>query len=77
MTEPEKAKRWRVARSLSVAQLAEISGYSPEAIYAFEKGIARTKGNDRIAPWAWQRYKNVCAGLDAQIRSGINFQWGE
>lgn len=72
MKEHEQAKRWREQRSLSIDQLSELTGYSPEAIRWFEKGQTPPNRNyksgnasDRtIKPWVWQRYKMTCAGVD-------------
>lgn len=75
-TEIEKAKAWRKARGLSVERLAELSGYSVHAIYSFECGRTTSRGARSITEWVWQRYKNCCAGIDAQLRSGTNFDWG-
>lgn len=75
MKESQKAKEWRKARGLSVERLSELSGYAVETIYCMERG--HNPNGSKIVPWAWQRYRNVCAGIDAQIRSGINFDWGE
>lgn len=77
MTEHEKARAWRKARGLSVRDLADRSGYSIEAIYKFERGLSSTKGKTTVEPWVWQRYRNICAGIDAQLRSGANFDWGK
>lgn len=82
MTEHERARKWREKLKLSKARLAELTGYSYEAIHAFEKGMtaARTWKNRppaaprKIDPYVWQRYKNCCAGVEAQLR-GEDFQW--
>jgi phage terminase Nu1 subunit (DNA packaging protein) len=75
MTEPQKSQRWRKARNLNVEQLAALSGYSIEAVYAFERGVSTARGGGKIKPWAWQRWKNCCAGIDAEIVSGRKFGW--
>jgi hypothetical protein len=75
MKQHRQAKEWRLARGLSIANLAELSGYSVEALYIFERG--QNPDGSKIADWVWQRYKMCCAGIDAQIRSGIDFKWGE
>lgn len=76
MSEHHKARLWRRARSLTVERLSELSGYSVEAIYALEQGRSTRKGGGKVQPWVWQRYRMCCAGIDAQIRTGINFEWG-
>ncbi len=75
MIEQQKARAWRAQRGLTVARLAELTGYSREAVYLMERGKAAS--GDSVAPWAWQRFKCACAGIDAQLRSGINFEWGK
>lgn len=75
MKEHQQARQWRESRGLTVARLAELTGYSREAIYCMERG--KTANGLPIVPWAWQRFKMACAGIDAQVRSGVNFQWGE
>lgn len=73
MKRSKKAQLWRKARGFSVKQLSELTGYSIESVYIFERG-ANPDGSD-ISDFVWQRYKTCCAGIDAQIRSGIVFQW--
>lgn len=69
-----RARSWRKSRGLSVAQLAEATGYSVQSIYHFETG----RGSHRrpIADWAWQRYKMVCAGVELQykLQAGWDFE---
>lgn len=74
-TEFEKARAWRRARALSVERLSELSGYAPETIYLMERGV--NANSEPVSEFAWHRYRNVCAGVDAQIRSGIVFDWRE
>ena len=74
-SESEAAKEWRNARGLTVKQLADLTGYSGEAIYCFERG--RMANGNPVPPWVLQRYRMACAGVDAQIRSGFDFQWGK
>jgi transcriptional regulator with XRE-family HTH domain len=83
VTEHEKARQWREARGLSLAQLAELTGYGEGALRWFEKGMTpplrRAKSGhakDRtIAPWVWQRFKMACSGADRKLRSGREFDW--
>jgi transcriptional regulator with XRE-family HTH domain len=72
MNEHAKARAWRLARNLSVDELAELIGYARETIYAMERGEMHRKA---IAPWVFQRYKLACAGLDAEFRTGREFVW--
>ncbi len=74
--EYHKARDWRLARGLTVQRLAELTGYSIESIYAMERGKSTTPAGGRVKEWVWQRYKCACAGIEAQIRSGLNFDWG-
>lgn len=77
LAEHDKAKAWRERAGLSVAQLAELTGYSPESIYWFERGLT-PKGSNRkptkIAAWVWLRFKRACQGVAAEIR-GNKFDW--
>ncbi|HTQ99241.1 MAG TPA: helix-turn-helix transcriptional regulator [Candidatus Acidoferrum sp.] len=72
----EQARQWRIRRGFSVDKLAELTGYSREAIYAMERGESTRAGAGKVKEWVWHRYKMCCAGVDAQIRSGLNFDWG-
>lgn len=74
-TEHEQARAWRKARGLNVKQLADLTGYSIESIYCFERGVASSAGTGPVKPWVWQRYKRACSGLDAELRSGLKFEW--
>ena len=72
-----KAKRWLASRNLTIAQLAELTGYAEITIYWFFRGETppdRRKGEGKIQPWVWQRFKAACAGVDAQL-AGRAFDW--
>ena len=69
----EKAKQWRLDADLSVQQLADLRGYSPEAIYQFERGIRSDRRKQ--SEWSWQRYKLCCAAIEQQIKTGKVFTW--
>jgi transcriptional regulator with XRE-family HTH domain len=58
MTEPAAARAWREALGLSRAELASLTGYSPEAIVAFERG--RQSNGEPAGDRAWRRYKAAC-----------------
>jgi hypothetical protein len=79
MTEYEKAKAWRQKRGLSADKLAELTGYGPRIIFWFERGESPPNGSrpnpSKVKPWVWQRFKNACAGVEAQLRSGKQFDW--
>lgn len=68
------ARAWRQAHGLSVVQMAELSGYSVQSIYNFEIGRSSTPGR-AITPWAWLRYRMVCAGVELGFKTGHDFQW--
>jgi transcriptional regulator with XRE-family HTH domain len=78
MTEHQRAKAWREKRNLSVDQLADLTGYGRRMLYWMERGESppnSTRKAAPIAPWIWQRYKMMCAGVEAQLRSGKEFDW--
>ena len=78
MKEHEKAKAWRVKRNLSIPELAELTGYGPRNIAWLEKGLTAPNGQTGakpVAPWIWQRYRMMCGGVEAQLRSGKEFNW--
>lgn len=73
-----RAQAWRESQSLSIAELADLTGYSPLAIRFFEKGVTPSRSNAKPGPHsktAWKRYRNICAGVDAQLRSKREFKW--
>lgn len=61
MTEHEKAKQWREAMGLTIASLAELTGYSKSAISLFERGM-NTEGQPHNGA-AFKRYKLACMGV--------------
>lgn len=83
MTPYAQAKAWRHARNLTVDQLAELTGYSPEAIRLYERGVSaaqkvgKTSTTSKIPEWRWQRYRMICAGAEAQLQTGNVFNWGQ
>jgi predicted transcriptional regulator len=81
----EQAKSWRESLNLSMAELARLSGYSAVAISWFERGTTPPRTNKHVAGMAksgrikgavWKRYRNVCAGIDAQLKNGKQFDFG-
>jgi hypothetical protein len=73
--EPAQAAWWRrTVVKLSHDQLAELTGYSSRAIYAFEQGT-NGRGKPHKA-WAWQRYRRACQGVDAELIGRRRFNWG-
>lgn len=78
MKEHQRAQAWRESLDLSIADLALLTGYSPLAIRFFEKGETPSRSNAKSGPHsktAWKRYKNICAGVDAQRRTKRQFNW--
>jgi len=84
MTASDKARQWRESLNLSIAELARLSGYSQVSLYWLERGltpprtaahIAGKQKSKKIPDQVWQRYKNVCAGVDAQIKAGRSFNF--
>ena len=83
MTEHEKARQWRERLGLSKQDLADLSGFSYEAIHLFERGTtpSRTWKNrpprepQAVNPYVWLRYKRVCQAVDLELRTKEPFQW--
>ena len=79
MTEYEKAKAWREKRGLNIKQLAHLTGYGERALYWLERGQSPPNAlrdkPAKVAPWIWQRYKMMAAGVEAQLASGKKFEW--
>ncbi len=78
--EAARAVHWRTARHLDVQQLADLTGYSTQAIYLMEKG--NTSTGAPVKPWAWQRYKMACAGVELYLQGCAAgearlFDWGK
>lgn len=88
-TEAEKLKEWRERLGLTPQQLADLSGYSVPAIWWNEKGCTPPRTAQHVAGEAkklsvrkipkrtWQKFKNCCAGVEAQLRAGKQFNWGD
>jgi hypothetical protein len=71
--ELERAATWRAGCGLTMAQLAELTGYSTSAICRFEQGTvpaSQTMGEHPVTPGAWRRYKMVCLAVDMLLRAG-------
>lgn len=73
MKQHVQAKQWRVKAGLSVDQLAEMTGFSAEAIWLFERGV-RQNGHE-LSAYSWQRYRMACAAAQHQLKTGKVFQW--
>lgn len=84
MTEHKKAREWRERLNLTRQQLAELTGYSPESIFHFEKGLtpSRSWGDSKrkakqkpIDPFVWQRYRRCCEAVELERETGRVFRW--
>ena len=79
MKESDKASTWAEKRNLSTAQLAGLTGYSRQAVYWFLRGEAPAgKGRKtigKVSPETWKRFKACCAGVEAKLKSGREFNW--
>lgn len=77
MNENELAKAWRQKSKLTLDQMAELTGYSREAIFLFERG--KNSLNKPHAPHAWRRYKLACLAtrflLHYKITSIDSWEW--
>lgn len=61
MTESEQAKAWRHRMKLTMDDLSDLTGYSRESIFLFERG-QNSKGKPHAAH-AWRRYKLACMAV--------------
>jgi len=79
MTEYERARAWMNKRNLSADQLAELTGYGRRSVYWMLLGQSPPNATRRkpakVAPWVFQRFRMACAGVEAQLNSGKNFDW--
>lgn len=80
----QKATDWRKARNLSLDHLAELTGYSKVTLYWYFRGltpprtakhIAGKQKSKAIGKAEWQRFKNLCAGIEYQLKNGRMFDW--
>jgi len=79
MKEHERVRLWMAKYGIDVAELAQLTGYSTQALYWMIRGLAppnRTrKKPGSIQPWIWQRFKRCCQGVDAELRTKKEFNW--
>ena len=84
LTEYQRAKKWRERLGMTVDRLAELSGYSRESILVFERGTTPSRTwSTKLARYEpktipdhiWQRYRNVCCGVEAQLKQRRQFSW--
>ncbi len=81
--EAAAARAWRESRGLTVAQLSELTGYAVETHYWMERGCTPPNRNSKgghardraIKSYVWQRYRNVCAGVDRVLQAGREWNW--
>ena len=77
-----QARHWRVQkRSLTMEELAALTGYSLSSIMWMERGQSPPRmGSTRprpVNPHAWSRYKRLCELAEYRLRHGITreFSW--
>ena len=71
--EIERATLWRSKSGLTMAELSDLTGYSPSAICRFELGTvpaSQTMGEHPVTYKAWKRYKLICLAVDMLVRAG-------
>jgi len=61
LSESAKAKAWRNRMGLTMDQLADLTGYSREAIFLAERGLNSKR--QPHAAHAWRRYKLACLAV--------------
>jgi len=65
-----KAMWWRIyVLKVTREKLAELVGYSADAIKAYERGT--NAEGEAIGEGAWRRYRNACAA----VAVGVKFDW--
>lgn len=81
MNEYQKARAWAEKHDLSAQQVADLTGYGVRAVHWFWSGQSPPNGTrakaGKISPWVFQRFKRACQGVDAQLRSRKEFNWGD
>jgi hypothetical protein len=73
--ELQRAADWRTKRQLTMARLAELTGYSASNICRFEGGMvpaSQTQPEHPVTPTAFRRYKMICCAVDMLLRAGKN-----
>jgi transcriptional regulator with XRE-family HTH domain len=83
-TQTQKAIDWRKRVGLTLDDLAAMTGYSKVTLYWYFRGLTpprtakhiagRQKSKPIEAP-EWQRFKNICAGVEYQLKQGKEFDW--
>lgn len=82
MSEHMQARAWREGLGLTRHQLADLTGYSYEAISLFESGKTPKRKNQKhlsMSAYVWHRYKRVCHSVECELRGGralAAFGWG-
>lgn len=69
----KRARAWRERLGLTVTDLADLTGYSREAVQQYERGKRSDK--HELSDWAWQRYSLCCAAVEHQQKTGRAFEW--
>jgi transcriptional regulator with XRE-family HTH domain len=79
-----KATGWRKRHKLSLDQLAIMTGYSKVTLYWYFRGltpprtakhIAGKQKSKPIGDPEWLRFRNICAGVEYQIKNSKGFNW--
>ena len=71
----ERIRAWRERRGLTTEQLSDLTGYSVIAIMKMEAGYRNRKAGEKHSEWVIQRFRMACAGAEAQLRTGREFEW--
>ena len=75
--ESKRCRAWRCSLGLTLAELAELTGYSVEACWLFESGHnSKGKPHSRAT---WQRWKLACLAVmflrHYKVDNIDNWQW--
>ena len=71
-TESQKAVEWRKVHGWSLADLADLTGYSRSSIVCFERGC--TPRGTPIDEFSWYRYRRICQAVEAGLKTE-QFKW--
>lgn len=78
--EIERAQAWRIRRNLTMAELADLTGYSISKIHWAERGLKpplRSGLNPKpISAKTWERYRKACHYVELCLQySPKKFGW--
>ena len=62
----KRLRAWRLSKGLTVAELAELTGFSESTIINFERGERRNMPPQQtvIAETSWRRFGLACAAVE-------------